>query len=198
MSVVKALPIRKWTREKETATTVEGESSTPPGGAGGAATAAAVMPQGYGTRTRRPAILECVVCLEDFVEGDVVITLPCHHEFHEVCMYPPQSPSPYLPRGPFSTFLFISSMSSISSRVILPTSVLLAYHIPCVSTRINNSTPWLTTRRRLCPICKRDIIAPSPLSAPTPTSELSPLLQNADHQGPSQDWRGDTAGQSAV
>lgn len=103
-----------------------------------------------------------------------------------------------LPRGPFSTFLFISSMSSISSRVILPTSVLLAYHIPCVSTRINNSTPWLTTRRRLCPICKRDIIAPSPLSTPTPTSELSPLLQNADHQGPSQDWRGDTAGQSAV
>jgi RING-like zinc finger len=123
--VVKALPIRKWTREKETATTVEGESSTPPGGGGGAAAAATVMPQGYGTRTRRPAILECVVCLEDFVEGDVVITLPCHHEFHEVCMYsPPAIPSPF-----FSFPLHVVDII----RVILPTSVLLAYHIPCVS-----------------------------------------------------------------
>jgi len=33
--------------------------------------------------------LECVICLEDFVEGDVVITLPCYHEFHQACMYSP-------------------------------------------------------------------------------------------------------------
>lgn len=48
---------------------------------------------------------ECVVCLEDYVAGDRVMSLPCGHEFHEACI-----------------------------------------------------TPWLTTRRRTCPICKGDIV----------------------------------------
>jgi RING-like zinc finger len=55
-----------------------------------------VIPQGYGSRTRRAEVLECVVCLEDFVEGDVIITLPCHHEFHQSCMYVPVIPRLYL------------------------------------------------------------------------------------------------------
>jgi hypothetical protein len=65
ISVVRSLPTRKWTREKD-------------------------LPQpettAEGTTPRRPVILECVVCLEDFVEGDQVVTLPCNHEFHEQCM----------------------------------------------------------------------------------------------------------------
>jgi hypothetical protein len=71
LSVVKSLPIRNWTREKDDDEEI-GEPSTR---------------ADYGTRPRRAKILECVVCLEDFVEGDVVITLPCDHEFHEACMY---------------------------------------------------------------------------------------------------------------
>lgn len=47
----------------------------------------------------------------------------------------------------------------------------------------HDSTPWLTTRRRVCPICKRDIIAPV-----GEADERSPLL--AESTG---DWRGDTA-----
>jgi RING-like zinc finger len=52
------------------------------------------IPEGYGTRTRRAKILECVVCLEDFVEGDIVTTLPCDHDFHEECMYVPPNTLP--------------------------------------------------------------------------------------------------------
>jgi hypothetical protein len=74
LSVVKSLPTRRWTREKED----EQPTAEP-----------STIRSGYGTRTRRARILECVVCLEDFVEGDMVITLPCEHEFHEACMYIP-------------------------------------------------------------------------------------------------------------
>ncbi|CAK7235681.1 hypothetical protein SBRCBS47491_009378 [Sporothrix bragantina] len=48
---------------------------------------------------------ECVVCLDEYVAGDRVMSLPCGHEFHESCI-----------------------------------------------------TPWLTTRRRTCPICKSDVV----------------------------------------
>ena len=72
LSVVKALPHRKWTREKSLAEG-NGEPSCPP--------------EGHGINSRRVHTQECVVCLEDFVEGDEVITLPCDHEFHENCMY---------------------------------------------------------------------------------------------------------------
>ncbi|KAI9708762.1 MAG: hypothetical protein M1820_003717 [Bogoriella megaspora] len=49
---------------------------------------------------------ECVVCLEEYVDGvSRVMSLPCGHEFHEGCI-----------------------------------------------------TPWLTTRRRTCPICKGDVV----------------------------------------
>ncbi|CCX06897.1 hypothetical protein FPQ18DRAFT_78049 [Pyronema domesticum] len=49
---------------------------------------------------------ECVVCLEDYVDGvSKVMKLPCGHEFHVDCI-----------------------------------------------------TPWLTTRRRTCPICKGDVV----------------------------------------
>ncbi|KAF2724673.1 hypothetical protein K431DRAFT_309805 [Polychaeton citri CBS 116435] len=72
----------------------------------------------YGGKQR-----ECVVCLEDYVDGvSRVMSLPCGHEFHEGCI-----------------------------------------------------TPWLTTRRRTCPICKGDVVRslarsgssvnPSPLSS---------------------------------
>ncbi|KAK2767391.1 hypothetical protein FQN54_003547 [Arachnomyces sp. PD_36] len=52
--------------------------------------------------------IECVVCLEEYVEGQSrVMSLPCGHEFHVECI-----------------------------------------------------TPWLTTRRRTCPICKGDVVRP--------------------------------------
>ncbi|KAL1999692.1 hypothetical protein VTN02DRAFT_4153 [Thermoascus thermophilus] len=50
--------------------------------------------------------VECVVCLEEYVDGESrVMSLPCGHEFHVECI-----------------------------------------------------TPWLTTRRRTCPICKGDVV----------------------------------------
>ncbi|KAJ6785155.1 hypothetical protein PWT90_04085 [Aphanocladium album] len=50
--------------------------------------------------------VECVVCLEEYVDGvSRVMSLPCGHEFHAECI-----------------------------------------------------TPWLTTRRRTCPICKGDVV----------------------------------------
>ncbi|CRG85708.1 hypothetical protein PISL3812_02734 [Talaromyces islandicus] len=50
--------------------------------------------------------VECVVCLEEYVDGQSqVMSLPCGHEFHADCI-----------------------------------------------------TPWLTTRRRTCPICKGDVV----------------------------------------
>ncbi|KLU90663.1 RING-9 protein [Magnaporthiopsis poae ATCC 64411] len=50
--------------------------------------------------------IECVVCLEEYVDGvSRVMSLPCGHEFHVECI-----------------------------------------------------TPWLTTRRRTCPICKGDVV----------------------------------------
>ncbi|TID16343.1 hypothetical protein E6O75_ATG11461 [Venturia nashicola] len=55
----------------------------------------------YGGRQK-----ECVVCLEEYVDGvSRVMSLPCGHEFHAECI-----------------------------------------------------TPWLTTRRRTCPICKGDVV----------------------------------------
>lgn len=85
LSVVKSLPHRKWTREKDD--DEEEEVSSDP--------ESSRIPEGYGTSTTRVTILECVICLEDFVEGDVIITLPCNHEFHESCMY--STPSPLSP-----------------------------------------------------------------------------------------------------
>jgi hypothetical protein len=40
-----------------------------------------------------------VICLEDFVEGDIVLTLPCDHDFHKACVYYP-STSCELMEGP--------------------------------------------------------------------------------------------------
>jgi len=30
--------------------------------------------------------VECIICLEKFVEGDVMKTLACNHEFHGDCI----------------------------------------------------------------------------------------------------------------
>ncbi|KAL8782059.1 MAG: hypothetical protein Q9213_005731 [Squamulea squamosa] len=69
--------------------------------------------------------VECVVCLEEYVDGQSkVMSLPCGHEFHAECI-----------------------------------------------------TPWLTTRRRTCPICKGDVVRsmakPENQSAKAPASRRS-------------------------
>ncbi|KAI5779126.1 hypothetical protein EDC01DRAFT_621912 [Geopyxis carbonaria] len=110
---------------------------------------------------------ECVVCLEEYVDGvSRVMKLPCGHEFHADCI-----------------------------------------------------TPWLTTRRRTCPICKGDVVrgckAATSGNAETAgdgADETTPLVLGVDieqddgtmdgreeggwprpdleHGGSSSDWRG--------
>ncbi|KAL8731249.1 MAG: hypothetical protein Q9181_004349 [Wetmoreana brouardii] len=63
--------------------------------------------------------VECVVCLEEYVDGQSkVMSLPCGHEFHAECI-----------------------------------------------------TPWLTTRRRTCPICKGDVVRSMTKSAEKPSND---------------------------
>ncbi|PWY91041.1 hypothetical protein BO70DRAFT_83449 [Aspergillus heteromorphus CBS 117.55] len=63
--------------------------------------------------------VECVVCLEEYVDGQSrVMSLPCGHEFHAECI-----------------------------------------------------TPWLTTRRRTCPICKGDVVRSMSQSKTTEPAE---------------------------
>ena len=133
LSLVESLPKRKWTREKDVQTN-PGQDSV----------AVTVIPDRYSHQSRRPVITECVICLDDFIEGDIVLTLPCNHEFHEMCMYP---------TPPNST---------------------------------DDSTPWLTTQKRTCPICKRDIIDEG-------VGEHTSLLNNENSSSPIHDWRGETA-----
>lgn len=47
---------------------------------------------GFHFHPHRPIALECVICLENFREGDIVLSLPCDHDFHEACMYSPILP----------------------------------------------------------------------------------------------------------
>ncbi|BDD59979.1 hypothetical protein MPDQ_002262 [Monascus purpureus] len=66
--------------------------------------------------------VECVVCLEEYVDGQSrVMSLPCGHEFHAECI-----------------------------------------------------TPWLTTRRRTCPICKGDVVRS--------LSEYGPMETRPEHE----------------
>ncbi|KAF7196921.1 E3 ubiquitin-protein ligase RNF13 [Pseudocercospora fuligena] len=82
----------------------------------------------YGGKQR-----ECVVCLEEYVDGvSRVMSLPCGHEFHAECI-----------------------------------------------------TPWLTTRRRTCPICKGDVVRSlarhgAASSSTSPSSALQPYHDSED------------------
>ncbi|ODA78731.1 hypothetical protein RJ55_06113 [Drechmeria coniospora] len=80
--------------------------------------------------------VECVVCLEEYVDGvSRVMSLPCGHEFHADCI-----------------------------------------------------TPWLTTRRRTCPICKGDVVrslAHSSRSGPRYDAYLEDSDEELDLDAPS-------------
>ncbi|KAB8257993.1 hypothetical protein BDV32DRAFT_126524 [Aspergillus pseudonomiae] len=70
--------------------------------------------------------VECVVCLEEYVDGQSrVMSLPCGHEFHAECI-----------------------------------------------------TPWLTTRRRTCPICKGDVVRSMSQNKDTETRESAELIDH--------------------
>ncbi|KAL8817732.1 MAG: hypothetical protein Q9223_003492 [Gallowayella weberi] len=75
--------------------------------------------------------VECVVCLEEYIDGQSkVMSLPCGHEFHAECI-----------------------------------------------------TPWLTTRRRTCPICKGDVVRS--MSKPAKQSSVSPAQpRRASNENP--------------
>ncbi|KAK8074113.1 E3 ubiquitin-protein ligase RNF13 [Apiospora phragmitis] len=71
--------------------------------------------------------VECVVCLEEYVDGvSQVMSLPCGHEFHVECI-----------------------------------------------------TPWLTTRRRTCPICKGDVVRSLARGSPS-SPRYEPYRDNSD------------------
>lgn len=74
--------------------------------------------------------VECVVCLEEYVDGvSRVMSLPCGHEFHVECI-----------------------------------------------------TPWLTTRRRTCPICKGDVVRSLARGSPT-SPRYDPYEDDGDDDG---------------
>ncbi|KAK4452823.1 hypothetical protein QBC34DRAFT_292717 [Podospora aff. communis PSN243] len=71
--------------------------------------------------------VECVVCLEEYVDGvSRVMSLPCGHEFHVECI-----------------------------------------------------TPWLTTRRRTCPICKGDVVRSLARGSPS-SPRYEPYFDDSD------------------
>ncbi|KAI1263398.1 hypothetical protein F5Y18DRAFT_127491 [Xylariaceae sp. FL1019] len=73
--------------------------------------------------------VECVVCLEEYVDGvSQVMSLPCGHEFHVDCI-----------------------------------------------------TPWLTTRRRTCPICKGDVVRSLARGSPS-SPRYEPYQDNSDEE----------------
>ncbi|KAH7316458.1 hypothetical protein B0I35DRAFT_354756 [Stachybotrys elegans] len=73
--------------------------------------------------------VECVVCLEEYVDGvSRVMSLPCGHEFHVDCI-----------------------------------------------------TPWLTTRRRTCPICKGDVVR-SLAHGPSSEPRYEPYRDDSDDE----------------
>ncbi|KAI5464499.1 hypothetical protein BGZ63DRAFT_351510 [Mariannaea sp. PMI_226] len=75
--------------------------------------------------------VECVVCLEEYIDGvSQVMSLPCGHEFHVDCI-----------------------------------------------------TPWLTTRRRTCPICKGDVVR-SLAHGPSSEPLYEPYRDDNDDDGP--------------
>ncbi|KAM7208972.1 hypothetical protein V8F20_000850 [Naviculisporaceae sp. PSN 640] len=75
--------------------------------------------------------VECVVCLEEYVDGvSKVMSLPCGHEFHVECI-----------------------------------------------------TPWLTTRRRTCPICKGDVVRSLARGSPS-SPRYEPYQDDSDDEAP--------------
>ncbi|KAF4124664.1 PA domain [Geosmithia morbida] len=86
--------------------------------------------RGFPTAWRRymSRQVECVVCLEEYVDGvSRVMRLPCGHEFHVDCI-----------------------------------------------------TPWLTTRRRTCPICKGDVVRSLAHASSSAAAQLGSYHDDSD------------------
>jgi hypothetical protein len=71
---INSLPTRRWTREKYNKFVAGDISNT-------------VICPGYHRHTHHDILLKCIICLENFAEDDLVMTLPCDHDFHKACLY---------------------------------------------------------------------------------------------------------------
>jgi hypothetical protein len=74
---IQTLPCRRWTQEKYN-NRIPGDVST------------GIIHPGFHSHSNHDILLECVICLENFAQGDVVVTLPCDHDFHKACVYYPR------------------------------------------------------------------------------------------------------------
>jgi RING-like zinc finger len=74
LKIVQFLPRGRWTRENTIQQLPTGAPAT-------------LNRYGYHFHPHRPMALECVICLENFKEDDIVLSLPCDHDFHVECMY---------------------------------------------------------------------------------------------------------------
>ena len=70
---ISALPTRRWSREKYNKFVAGDISNT-------------VICPGYHSHTHHDILLKCIICLENFEDGDLVMTLPCDHDFHKPCL----------------------------------------------------------------------------------------------------------------
>ena len=70
---IATLPCRKWRHHEPQRAWGDISSTT--------------ISEGCHTQSHRDVLLECIICLENFKDGDLVMTLPCDHDFHKSCMY---------------------------------------------------------------------------------------------------------------
>lgn len=73
-SAISSLPTHPWARGKPPQPFPRERTAT-------------ISSQTFHVHSHRPVLSQCVICLEYFKDGDVVLSLPCDHDYHSTCMY---------------------------------------------------------------------------------------------------------------
>ncbi|KAJ3045362.1 hypothetical protein HDV00_010232 [Rhizophlyctis rosea] len=94
----------------------------------------------------------CAICIDEFVPGSRVRELPCRHVFHD-------------------TWYASGDRQFVEFRYFAPWLIL--------PTLDHSVDPWLLRHNRLCPICKRDVLAPTTISDSS-TSRSSSTVSSQD------------------